>query len=107
MTFVCSFFLGLCHENYPYFLCTLNVLSEKETKKKKCKIFLDKFPGAVKINPFCLAICTSFSHMVLFTLSMHPFIFSCRFPVFVNSLDDPLCNYPYAEHFHFYLKKVL
>ena len=79
----------------------------QKKKQKNHKIFLDKLPGAVKINPFCLAICTSFSHMALFILLMHPFIFSCRFPVFVNSLDDPLCNYPYAEHFHCYLKKVL
>ena len=82
MTFVCFFYLGLCHENWLYFLCTLNVLSEKETKT--CKIFLDKFSGSVKINPFYLVICTSFYHMELFVLLMHPFIFSCRFPVFVN-----------------------
>lgn len=79
-------------------------------RKKKMyiyKIFLDKFPGAVKISPFCLVICTSFSHMVLFVLLMDPFIYGCRLPVFVNSLDDPAYNYPYAEPFRCSLKKVL
>lgn len=44
--------------------------------------------------------------MILFVLLMDPFILSCRLPVFVNSLDDPACNYRYAKPFHCYLKKV-